>query len=237
MNKTVIHRLIKTKASPRKDLSLKDIYDKLYSFYGPQHWWPGETPFEVAVGAILTQNTNWTNVEKAIRNLKEHKVLSAKAIHQLPHDELSSLIRPSGYYNIKAKRLVAFIDYLVGQYSGSMSRMKRGRTETLREELLAVNGIGQETADSILLYALDKPVFVIDAYTKRVLSRHALMEMSASYEEYQQFFHDEFDEDVRLFNEYHALLVIVGKDYCKPEPKCDSCPLSKSEVSQTRRSV
>jgi endonuclease III related protein len=223
LEKTII---INKRAFPRKGLSLKAIYDKLSAFYGPQHWWPGDSPFEVAVGAILTQNTNWTNVEKAIHNLKEHGVLSAKSLHQIPVEELASLIRPSGYYNVKAKRLRAFIDYLVGRYGGSMARLKKGGTETLREELLAVNGIGQETADAILLYALDKPVFVIDAYTKRVLSRHGVMGMNASYEEYQQLFHDEFDGDVRLFNEYHALLVSVGKVYCNPEPRCAGCPLS-----------
>jgi endonuclease-3 related protein len=214
------------KAHPRKDLPLMAIYDKLYSFYGPQHWWPGDTPFEVAVGAILTQNTNWSNVEKAIGNLKEHKMLDARVIHQMPIDQLASIIRPSGYYNIKAQRLRAFIDYLVGSYGGSMARMKKGGTEKLRNELLAVNGIGQETADSILLYALGKPVFVIDAYTKRVLLRHGLMDMNASYEECRQLFHVELDEDVRLFNEYHALLVMVGKEYCRPMQRCAGCPLS-----------
>ena len=214
------------KAHPRKDLSLMAIYDKLYSFYGPQHWWPGDTPFEVAVGAILTQNTNWSNVEKTIGNLKEHKMLNARVIHQMPIDQLASIIRPSGYYNIKAQRLRAFIDYLVGSYGGSMARMKKGGTEKLRNALLAVNGIGQETADSILLYALGKPVFVIDAYTKRVLLRHGLMDMNASYEECRQIFHDELDEDVRLFNEYHALLVMVGKEYCRPMQRCAGCPLS-----------
>ena len=214
------------KAHPRKDLPLMAIYDKLYSFYGPQHWWPGDTPFEVAVGAILTQNTNWSNVEKAIGNLKEHKMLDARVIHQMPIDQLASIIRPSGYYNIKAQRLRAFIDYLVGSYGGSMARMKKGGTEKLRNELLAVNGIGQETADSILLYALGKPVFVIDAYTKRVLLRHGLMDMNASYEECRQLFHVELDEDVRLFNEYHALLVRVGKEYCRPMQRCAGCPLS-----------
>ncbi len=214
------------KAHPRKDLPLMAIYDKLYSFYGPQHWWPGDTPFEVAVGAILTQNTNWSNVEKAIGNLKEHKMLDARVIHQMPIDQLASIIRPSGYYNIKAQRLRAFIDYLVGSYGGSMARMKKGGTEKLRNELLAVNGIGQETADSILLYPLGKPVFVIDAYTKRVLLRHGLMDMNASYEECRQLFHVELDEDVRLFNEYHALLVMVGKEYCRPMQRCAGCPLS-----------
>jgi endonuclease-3 related protein len=220
-----IERMNKT-AHPRKDISLMDLYDKLYCIYGPQHWWPGDTPFEIAVGAILTQNTNWSNVEKAINNLKEHKMLNAKIIRQLPIDRLASLIRPSGYYNIKAKRLRAFIDYLVSGFGGSMARMKKGAMETLSNELLAINGIGQETADSILLYALEKPVFVIDAYTKRVLSRHDVIDINARYEEYQDLFHRELDADVQLFNEYHALLVRVGKEYCRPQPRCDGCPLS-----------
>ncbi|HMK57204.1 MAG TPA: endonuclease III domain-containing protein [Dissulfurispiraceae bacterium] len=213
-------------AHPLKDLSLYRLYDRLYNFYGQQHWWPGDTPFEIAVGAILTQNTNWGNVEKAIRNLKANGALNARAIHRMPLDGLATLIRPSGYFNIKAKRLKAFIDYLVEHYEGSMARMKKGVAETLRPELLGINGIGQETADSILLYALDKPVFVIDAYTKRVLSRHELMNSKASYSEYQLLFHSALLPEVRLFNEYHALLVRVGKDYCKPRPQCDGCPLS-----------
>ncbi len=214
------------KAYPRQNLSLRELYEKLFSFYGPQNWWPGDTPFEIAVGAILTQNTNWTNVEKAISNLKKARLLSAKALYELPLSGLAELIRPSGYYNIKAKRLRAFLDLLIGKYDGSMARMKKSKTEALRKELLDVNGIGQETADSILLYALEKPVFVIDAYTKRILSRHSIMEMNASYEEYQALFHAAFDDDVQLFNEYHALLVMTGKEHCRPAPRCESCPLA-----------
>jgi endonuclease-3 related protein len=202
------------------------IYNKLYSFYGPQHWWPGDTPFEIAVGAILTQNTNWSNVEKAIKNLKDAKVLSAKALHEMPHNKLASLIRPAGYFNIKAKRLKSFIDFLIDNYNGSMKKIKKEDVYLLRKKLLNVHGIGPETADSILLYALDKPVFVIDAYTKRVLSRHKILNYNASYEEYQALFHKELDEDIQLFNEYHALFVRVGKDYCKPKPLCEKCPLN-----------
>lgn len=206
--------------------ALVEIYNRLYSFYGPQHWWPGDTPFEVAVGAILTQNTNWSNVEKAIKNLKAEGVLSAKVLHSLPAEKIAPMIRPAGYFNLKAKRLKAFIDYLAGNYNGSMKRMKREETSTLRQKLLAIYGIGPETADSILLYALDKPVFVIDTYTKRVLSRHGILDYGMSYEEYQALFHKELDEDLQLFNEYHALLVMVGKDYCKPTPRCAGCPLN-----------
>ncbi|MFZ5996862.1 MAG: endonuclease III domain-containing protein [Nitrospirota bacterium] len=205
--------------------TLLKIYDTLYTHFGPQHWWPGDTPFEIAVGAILTQNTNWSNVEKAIGNLKEARVLSAKALYNLPSERLASLIRPAGYFNIKAKRLKSFLHFLNKYYRGSMKRMGRKDLITLRQELLNVNGIGPETADSILLYALDKPIFVIDAYTRRVLSRHKVMDHAASYDEYQQLFHNTFATDVQLFNEYHALFVMAGKNYCKPAPRCGECPL------------
>ncbi|MFN3396638.1 MAG: endonuclease III domain-containing protein [Thermodesulfovibrionales bacterium] len=208
--------------------NLLKIFNKLFSFYGPQHWWPGDSPFEIAVGAILTQNTNWGNVEKAIKNLKDAKVLSAKALYELSVQKLASLIRPAGYFNIKAKRLKAFIEFLVNDYSGSMKRMGKEDTESLRKKLLSINGIGPETADSILLYALDKPVFVIDAYTRRVLSRHGIMDYNASYDDYQRVFHQELDEDVPLFNEFHALFVRVGKDFCRPKPECSGCPLNQN---------
>jgi endonuclease-3 related protein len=204
---------------------LIDIYSKLYSFYGPQYWWPGDTPLEIAVGAILTQNTNWYNVEKAIKNLKDAKALSAKALHELPTQKLSLLIRPAGYFNIKAKRIKAFIDFIMDNYNGSMKRMKKEDLGSLRKKLLDIHGIGNETADSILLYALNKPVFVIDVYTKRILSRHNIMDYNAPYEEYQNLFHKEIDENIQLFNEYHALFVRLGKDYCKPKPLCERCPL------------
>jgi len=217
---------ITKQASPQINLALTAIYEKLYAFYGPQHWWPGDTPFEITVGAILTQNTNWVNVEKAIDNLKVHRVLNARALYELPLEKLAALLRPSGYYNIKAKRVRAFLDFIFGKYGGSVGRMKKEETRILRKDFLAINGIGQETADSILLYALEKPVFVIDAYTKRVLSRHNIIDVNARYEQYQNLFHHELDEDVHLFNEYHALLVRVGKDYCRPKPRCEGCPLS-----------
>ena len=209
-----------------KKRTLHEIYDKLYAFYGPQHWWPGDSPFEVAVGAILTQNTNWSNVEKAIANLKAARVLTARALHRVPAAELALLIRPSGYFNIKTGRLKAFLAFILTVYSGSMKRMGKSDTASLRQELLNVNGIGPETADSILLYALDKPVFVIDAYTKRVMSRHGILDHGASYDEYQRMFHELLVNNIRLFNEYHALLVMIGKDYCKPKPLCENCPLT-----------
>jgi endonuclease-3 related protein len=207
-------------------MDLIKIYQRLYKVFGPQHWWPGDTPFEIAVGAILTQNTNWGNVEKAISNLKKQNALSAKAIHKMAVKELSGLIRPAGYFNIKAKRLKCFIEFLMNDYRGSMKRMKNEDMHSLRKKLLSINGIGPETADSILLYALKKPIFVIDAYTKRVLSRHDIMEHAKPYEKFQELFHSSLKEDVKLFNEYHALFVRAGKTYCKlKNPLCDKCPL------------
>jgi len=217
------------------DLSfrLMRIFSSLYSFYGPQKWWPAETPFEVAIGAILTQNTNWSNVEKAIRNLKNKNLLNLEGLNNIPIKELSQLIKPSGYYNIKAKRIRAFLDFMVDNNYRSIEGLKKLGTDSLRRKILSVYGIGPETADSILLYALEKPVFVIDAYTKRVLSRHGIMSMKSSYKDFQDLFHSELAHDFRLFNEYHALFVRVGKDFCKSKPTCGSCPLydDKSQYS------
>ncbi|MBI1810546.1 MAG: endonuclease III domain-containing protein [Nitrospirae bacterium] len=212
-----------------KNKRLISIYRKLFKSFGPQSWWPGDSPFEVAVGAILTQNTNWGNVEKAINNLKREKVLNAKAIHDMPVNRLASLIRPAGYFNVKAKRLKAFIDFLMNDYHGSMKRMKKEDMHSLRNKLLSVNGIGPETADSILLYALDKPIFVIDAYTKRVLSRHNILGHDEPYDRFQELFHSTLRKDVKLFNEYHALFVRVGKMFCKTKPVCERCPLNRKE--------
>jgi endonuclease-3 related protein len=202
-----------------------DIYHKLSHAFGPQHWWPGDSPFEIAVGAILTQITNWANVEKAIENLKRKMVLNAKSIHELKTEKLASLIKPAAYFNVKAKRLKAFIYFLINDYHGSMERMKHEKMDTLRTKLLRVHGIGPETADSILLYALDKPVFVIDAYTKRSLSRHYIIKYGESYEHVQDLFHTTLKRDSELFNEYHALFVRLGKTYCRKKPMCDGCPL------------
>jgi len=207
--------------------NLLKIYQKLYEAFGPQHWWPGKTPLEIAIGAILTQNTNWGNVEKAIDNLKKQNALSARVIHKMPVRLLSELIRPSGYFNIKAKRLKSFIDFLMNDYHGSMKKMKNEYLYLLREKLLGINGIGPETADSIILYALEKPVFVIDTYTKRVLSRHGIMNHEKSYDEFQELFYSALKKDMKLFNEYHALFVNLGKTFCKlNKPICDKCPLN-----------
>ena len=208
---------------------LMNIYQILYQSYGPRHWWPGETPFEVMVGAILTQNTSWKNVEKAIERLKEKGVLNPKGIRQLHKPILASLIRSSGYFRIKAERLKTFVDFFFDEYGGNIKRMKRERVGVLRWKLLNVKGIGPETADSILLYGLKKPIFVVDAYTKRILSRHGIISEKASYEEVQNLFMDHLPHDERLFNEYHALLVHLGKTLCQKVPRCDICPLNSIE--------
>jgi endonuclease-3 related protein len=211
-----------------KDRLIK-IYETLYQAFGPRDWWPGETPFEVMVGAVLTQNTSWKNVEKAIQRLKEKGVLNSKGIHQLQKSQLASLIRSSGYYRIKADRLKTFVDFLFKEYDGNVEKMKKERVETLRQTLLGIKGIGPETADSILLYGLKKPIFVIDAYTKRILSRHGMISERATYEEIQKLFMDHLPLDVKLFNEYHALIVHLGKTVCKKIPRCDICPLNSIE--------
>ncbi|MBF0540728.1 MAG: endonuclease III domain-containing protein [Nitrospirae bacterium] len=208
---------------------LLEIYAILFKAFGHQHWWPGDTPFEIAVGAILTQNTNWGNVIKAINNLKAKDLLNAYSINTISHDELAAAIRPSGYFNIKAKRLKSFISLLVNDFDGEIENMAQIETMKLRKQLLDVNGIGPETADSILLYAVNKAVFVVDVYTRRVISRHGLMDYNSSYDEFQRLFHDNLDTDIKLYNEFHALFVMTGKYFCKPKANCygnKSCPLN-----------
>lgn len=205
---------------------LKKIYNKLFKAFGPQHWWPGDTAFEIIVGAILTQNTAWTNVEKAIHNLKKARLLNPRKMHDLSHAELAQYIRPAGYFNIKAKRIKHFLNYLFDNHSGSLNRIFKKRTDALRRELLQVNGIGPETADSILLYAGNHPVFVVDAYTKRIFSRHGIIPAGTDYHDVQELFMKNLPHDVKLFNEYHALIVKTGKDFCRTKkPLCGKCPL------------
>jgi endonuclease III related protein len=205
---------------------LNRIFSRLYSVFGPQHWWPADSVFEIMVGAILTQNTNWSNVKKAILALKEKKLLDARRLDQLTPKKLASLIRSAGYYNVKAARLKNFLKLFLGSYAGKIRFMETQDLMILRQQLLAVGGIGPETADSILLYAFNKPIFVIDAYTKRIFSRHGLIKEEAQYSEVQDIFMRNLKHDVKLFNEYHALLVKLGKDYCrKQNPKCEICPL------------
>lgn len=207
----------------KKDLL--GIYRGLYKKFGPQDWWPGESRFEVIVGAILTQNTAWSNVEKALKNLKRKRILSPKALSGTKVSKIAELIRPSGYYNIKARRLRNFLDFLNTGFKGDLNRLLRTETQTLRNALLSVKGIGPETADSILLYAANKPVFVVDAYTKRIFSRHKLISNNATYEELQRFFMSNLPKDAQVYNEYHALIVKVGKELCRKGPKCSLCPL------------
>ena len=205
---------------------LFSLFWQLYDFFGPQHWWPGQTPFEIAIGAILTQNTAWKNVEKAIGNLKESQSLSPSAIWAMPEGELAGLIRPAGYYNIKAGRLRNFVRVLMEQFDGSMEDMAARDEDATREMLLEIKGIGPETADSIILYALEKPSFVVDAYTFRILERHDVIDSSWDYHMLRDFFMENLPADVCLFNEFHALFVAAGKTFCRPRrPACDACPL------------
>jgi endonuclease-3 related protein len=205
---------------------LMEIHDLLYDRYGAQHWWPGESTIEIIVGAILTQNTNWGNVEKAIANLKAAKVLAPAALFAIDAARLSELIRPAGYYNIKTKRLKNFMAWLFqDRFCGDLELVAQMSTDILREELLGIKGVGPETADSILLYAFDKPVFVIDTYTCRVLGRHGLLEPDSGYEQVKDLFESYLPGETKLFNEYHALLVKVGKEHCRPKAKCHNCPL------------
>lgn len=205
---------------------LREYYRAMYDALGPQHWWPGRTQFEIIVGAILTQNTAWVNVERAIGNLRREGLLRPRAIAEVASGKLARLLRPSGYFRQKAKKLKAFVSFLRSEYGGSLPKMFRTRTLELREKLLGVHGIGPETADSILLYAGGHPVFVVDAYTRRILERHELTPGSRGYEEIQNYFETQLPRDAVLFNEYHALLVNVGKNWCRKEaPCCRECPL------------
>jgi len=204
-----------------------DIYDLLYKFYGPQGWWPGESSFEMVVGAILTQNTSWSNVRKAIDNLKNDGLLSFKALYALSFDELATRIRPSGYFNIKTKRLKNLLRMIEERYQGELELLFQDDMMSGRANLLSVQGIGPETADSILLYGGNHPLFVVDTYTHRVFSRHQLLADESDYDSIQEVFMSALPEDSRLFNEYHALIVRLGKDYCKKSrPLCENCPLN-----------
>jgi endonuclease-3 related protein len=205
--------------------TLSEIYQLLYDAFGPQHWWPGETPFEIATGAILAQNTNWANVEKAIANLNSAGQMTPGALHRIDLTRLAELIRPAGYFNIKAKRLKNFVNWLFENYNGELIELESIDTDRLRTELLAIKGVGCETADSILLYALGRPVFVVDTYTARITLRHELIEPGADYEQLRELFESNLQEDVRFYNEYHALLVRAGKEFCRPKAKCHGCPL------------
>ena len=202
---------------------LRNIYECLLAQYGPQHWWPAEEPFEVMVGAILTQSASWTNVEKALRRLKSSDVLSPAALRQLSLQEIALLIYSCGYYNAKALKLKALVNWLGESCSDNLEALFSRELHELRRELLTIHGIGQETADSILLYAGNKPVFVIDAYTQRIMSRANIAPDGCSYSMLQALFMDNLETSVALYNEYHALLVCLGKNVCRKSPLCQEC--------------
>lgn len=205
---------------------LEQIYHRLFEHYGPQHWWPADDSFEVVVGAILTQSAAWINVERAINNLRTAEALNPIALRQIPVDELANFIRPSGYFNVKAQKLKAFVDRLGDRYGDSLESMFALDTSGLRTELLSIYGIGQETADSIILYAAGKPIFVIDAYTHRIMDRLGLSPNKGDYSGLQALFMENLPNDEKLFNEYHALFVRHGKVTCKKSPICRTCCLS-----------
>ena len=204
---------------------LQEIYQRLMETYGPQHWWPAEKPFEVMVGAILTQSAAWRNVEKAIVNLKTAEALSPTALRRIDLAELAALVHPCGYYNAKARKLKALAEWFGECCDDDLSKMRAMGTDHLRRQLLSVWGIGEETADSIILYAANQPVFVIDAYTRRIIDRLGLTPDGNSYAAYQSFFMDNLPAETGLFNEYHALLVCLGKNVCRKQPLCQECCL------------
>jgi endonuclease-3 related protein len=207
---------------------LKQAYERLLTAFGPQHWWPGDSPFEIMVGAVLVQNTAWRNVERAIANLRDAGVMEPRLLYALPPDELAQLIRPAGYYQVKARRLRNLLRLVVEEYDGSLERMFAADLATLREKLLAIHGIGRETADAILLYAGGFPSFVVDTYSHRVLARHGWIGYEADYDEIKDHFETALPADTALYNEYHALLVRVGKDFCRRgAPRCEACPLAE----------
>ena len=207
---------------------LMEMFTAMQEALGTSEWWPAESSFEIMVGAVLTQNTNWKNVEKAINNLRDAGLLSAQAIHDLPQDTLAALIRPAGYYNVKAKRLQNLLRWFKEASDFSFSDLDFMDTPALRAELISVNGIGHETADSILLYAFKRPSFVVDAYTRRIFNRHGLIDEGIYYEDLRDYFMDVLVEDAAFFNEYHALIVRVAKKWClKNKQLCETCPLCR----------
>ncbi len=209
-----------------KNNNYAEAYRLLYAHFGPQGWWPGETPFEVMVGAVLTQNTSWSNVTRAIDNLRNGGLLSYETLSLCSADEIAPYIRPSGYFNLKAQRLRNLLDLIGDSYAGDLEHFLSDELATARGKLLGVKGIGPETADSILLYACRQPIFVIDMYTHRVFSRHNLLMEESEYQDIQQVFMDNLVHDSQLFNEFHALIVRVATTYCKKNnPLCDQCPL------------
>lgn len=205
--------------------TLLELYQRLHERYGPQHWWPGESRFEVIIGAILTQGTSWTNVERALSNLKASGCFSPQQLWQIPEAELATLLKPSGFFNAKARKLKAFINHLWDHYDGDLEELLAKEVSGLRAELLSIHGIGEETADDIILYAAAKPSFVIDSYTRRILKRLGLAPARETYKEYQGLFHRGLPLDAPIYNEYHALLDRHAKETCRKQPLCGGCCL------------
>lgn len=203
----------------------EEVYRRLLDALGPQYWWPGDSPLEVMVGAVLVQNTAWKNVERAIDNLRDANLLTLQGLHSASSEELQDLIRPAGYFRLKTKRLQSLIQFVADNFDFSLDAMRDADARDLREQLLRVHGVGPETADSILLYALEKPVMVVDTYTHRVFARHGWIGYDADYHQLQQQLIDELPEDTAIYNELHALLVNVGHHYCCKTPRCEECPL------------
>jgi endonuclease-3 related protein len=215
---------------------LLNIFDLLLHAFGSRHWWPGDSPLEIAVGAILTQNTAWKNVEKAITNMKDTGMLDVRKLRASDPVRLAEIIRPAGFYRVKTTRLKSFVDFLGREYGGLVENMKDTPTSDLRGQLLGIHGIGPETADSILLYALGRPVFVVDAYTVRFLRNHGIYEGTATYDDAQSLFMRYLPPDTYLFNEFHALIVYLCQNFCKKTPVCAPCPLDGDRESRQRGS-
>ncbi len=204
-----------------------EVYRRLFKAWGPQHWWPADSPFEVMVGAVLVQNTNWKNVERAIQNLKSAGALVPHKLLGIPLEELQELIRPAGYFRVKAQRLRSLVSFFVDEFNGEISAMQATSHDELRQRLLSVHGIGPETADSILLYAVGKPALVVDAYTQRLFARHGWIPHGSSYQALKGHIEGELPVDATIYNEFHALIVQLGKIYCRRTPLCDGCPLQQ----------
>lgn len=223
----------------RKDRQeeLLEIYQRLTGYFGELHWWPADEPFEMMAGAILTQNTAWRNVEKAIAALRERNFLSPAALFYLPEEHLAEIIRPSGYYHLKAGRLKSFVRFIMEEYGGCVANMRAEGLTVLRDKLLGVRGIGPETADSILLYGCEKPIFVSDAYTKRILLRHGFVGEDADYSSIQSLFMDNMEHDASLFNQFHAMIVNTGKIFCRKVKQCEGCPLAILQTSEEEPEV
>jgi len=220
-------------STPDAAAMLREVHKRLWEKYGPQHWWPAKSPTEVVIGAILTQNTAWTNVERAIENLRAAGCLCFHALHMMSQDEIAELVRPSGTFRVKAARLKAFVEVLWSDHSGSLDSLLGGDLRTARARLLAIHGIGPETADAMLLYAANRPSFVVDTYTMRILRRHRLIDLACGYEDVRELFMQSFDAEPQLFNEYHALLVRLGKEHCRVKAECRGCPLADLPHDET----